>query len=314
MSSSFFNHIKGGETIKKIIIVISALLVALIFSGSVAAANTTTDDEIWYNTPAGEGPAALYAYNTTSNTTRLVTTLQKTYGDIAWGPDGNLYGVTFYYQQDTIDLINTETGQGTIVKNVRGVFNSMASDDMGWLYIGGESEFQRYNIYSGVLEDWIDTADHGIVGESTGDSAFVNDDFYATYYNNTDHFLIKITGLDEDHAVTAGTIVSVLMNNIWMNAYGLTRGSDNDLYFTASGQQGYAIYRISLADNTITDVADVIGEPYGAASRIIFLPEENNTNNTTVNAVAMQETGVPIVLLVLAILAVFSGLVGSKRE
>jgi hypothetical protein len=285
---------------------------ALIFTGSVSATNTTTDDEIWYNTPGGDGPGALYAYNTTSNTTRLVTTLGKSYGDIAWGSDGNLYGVTFYYQPESIDLINTTSGQGTAIKNVTGFFNSMSSDNLGWLYIGSNSAFQRYNIYSGVLEPWINTADYGIIGTSAGDSAFVNDDFYATYYNYTDSFLLKITGLDANHTVTAGTSVSVLINDIPGDAYALARGNNNELYLSGWNGQEFALFRISLADNSISQVADANGVPYGGASKIFN--ETTNPENTTVNAVGMQETGTPLALLVLAMLAVFGGFLGTKKE
>lgn len=307
---------------KKRILITSTLFMALLFCSSASAGNFTTDDEVWYSTPYD--PPTLYAYNTTSNTTRTVAPLEKTYGDIAWGADGNLYGVsTTTY---TIDRINTTNGQATVLTNVNGFYNSMASDDLGWLYIGYSSSFQRYNIYSGISEEWINTANYGISGTVTGDCAFIDDDFYATYYNQSSNFLIKITGLDANHRVTGTTSASIVINNLPDNAYGLTRGSNNDLYFTAWAGEGPGIYRILLSDNTVSLMTYLDSEnPWGVASRIYppetnplnpVYPPVNNTEQNIVNAatVGMQKTGIPIAGLILAFLMLFGGLANSKRK
>jgi len=105
----------------------------------------------------------LYTINQSTGATTLVTTIsifQLIEGDIAFGPDGTLYGIQDYHLGDLqLFSIDTTTGAttdiGPIVPNVISGddLSAMAFDSSGnlWVYDQGASELYTISTSTGAI-------------------------------------------------------------------------------------------------------------------------------------------------------------------
>ncbi|MBE9066390.1 hypothetical protein IQ260_06965 [Leptolyngbya cf. ectocarpi LEGE 11479] len=235
------------------------------------------DGTVWYNTSN-----RLYTYDTFTNTNTLQTNLARAYGDIAWGVDGNLYGIDFT-SISKLYQIDPTTGQGTAFPTLPFDVesgNSLSGDNLGWLYFGsGESGTSavntydnevtlRHNIYTGVSEQWIDFGDYGFADDRpSGDFIFIDGFAYVAWANNFDTSLVtvellKVGPLGSNNEAIATTTVTSL-GALPTNTFGLA-GNDTGNIFAFSGT-GNKIYRVEVSPFAVTEVGTLSDLPFGSS-------------------------------------------------
>ncbi len=230
------------------------------------------DGVIWYETPT-----ELRRYHVLTEQDELVTPLNTTYGDIAFGADGNLYAINFTNGY-SIHRLNTSTGAATSVLSGTQFSggNSLSSDELGWLYFGsgdtadtvGNNKIYRFKpgqMSTAVL--WLDLSDYGFTGNPSGDFISMNGSMYIAYTPTGDNTvpdkLLRVDHMAADHSITAATTITVV-GDIGGSAWGLTANAAGDLFALNSANN--TLVRIKLSPFTVTTVGTLGGQPYGATA------------------------------------------------
>ena len=208
------------------------------------------------------GPTLLYVHdsdgqlgtvNVTDGTTTIIGNMGVVLSDIAFDPDGNLYGISM----DNLYSINALTGATTLIgpHNVSGG-NALVFAPDGTLYAAGAFTSELYTL---------NTADgtSNIIGDmgvqSAGDLAFFGGDLYLASDNDD---LVRV---DLD-AEAAGTIVGPFG---FSEVLGMAHGGDGVLY----GVAGTQIFSIDVNTGAGTLVSDYYGTLLGPAYGSSFTTE-----------------------------------------
>jgi gliding motility-associated-like protein len=157
------------------------------------------------------------------------------YFDIAWTPDGKLYGVEGFTRK--IMEINPYSGQTQFKADLTGYSgsNAMTSDASGNLYLATLAGLNwyiiKFNLSTGQITVIANLSASNLV--SAGDLCFVNGFLYATCENN------KLAKVD----INTGAVQSFIVNGPFANGQGLTTLGDGYLYTSAIDK----LYKIELA-------------------------------------------------------------------
>lgn len=178
--------------------------------------------------------------------------------DIAFAPDGSLYGINLF--DSDLWRVDPTTAAGTDVGFTgTNLLNALVFGKNGVLYAAGENNSDLYSINPSTGKASV----LGNIGfESAGDLAFNQGNFYLSSDNNS---LVRI-----DLSTFAGTAVGPIG---YSNVYGMATGDDGYLY----GVSGTTIFRIDPTTGAGTFVMDYSGHGLlsadGTSFRMEAVPE-----------------------------------------
>ena len=173
--------------------------------------------------------------------------------DIAFAPDGNLYGISF----GALYGINTSTGAATLIGGgFPANMNALTFSNTGTLYAAatGSNGFYTINPTTGVA-----TLVGNIGSSSAGDLAFHNG---VLYLSSAAGNLVSI-----DLGTGAGTIIGSL--GAAAGAFGLANGDDNVLYAVS----GTNVYSVDTATGAGTLAVGYGGGALSGANGTAFFQE-----------------------------------------
>jgi hypothetical protein len=178
--------------------------------------------------------------------------------DIAFDPNGNLYGVTF----TSLYKINTSTGLATLVGNlgdiVNGGANALVFAPDGTLYAASSLSENLFTVNPAT------GAATAVAGSlrvgSAGDLAFNGGNLFMTSRSNT---LIRIDNLA---GPVSGTIVGPLG---FPDVLALATGSDGVLY----GAEGTQLLQINTTTGAATKLINYFGNALAGAEGATIFPE-----------------------------------------
>jgi hypothetical protein len=165
--------------------------------------------------------------------------------DIAFDPDGDLFGLSFF----SFYSINRNTAAVTFIGNQSiPVGNALVFRSDGTLYGAGANSTSLYTINPATGS----SANLGSIGFSSGgDLAFHNGEFYLASSTNQ---LVRIDLSDLANTAAAGSFGVV-------NVYGLATGDDGALY----GVAGTRIFSVDTATGAATNPINYAGQGLGDA-------------------------------------------------
>lgn len=204
---------------------------------------------VWANDSSGR----LGTINTDTQEVNIIGTMNTTMTDIAFDPNGNLWGISF----SNLYSIDKNTANSTLVGSLGTTANSLAFGADGTLYTANSS---LYTVDT-------TTGAASLVGNgqdsysSSGDLAFVNDTLYLSATQGDRLFSIDTSN---GNGTEIGDIDFSLV-------YGLAGTSD-----TLFGLSGTALLSIDLATGLGTELFDFAGEGfsgnYGATIAPVPVP------------------------------------------
>lgn len=211
-----------------------------LLASSVALTGCVPDKNIWIADSAG----GLGYVNVDTGEVTLVGNTETVFTDIAFDPDGNLYGITF----SALYTIDKATAQATLIgphNNDSGAKNSLVFSSDGTLYAAWDA---LYTIDTTTgMSNLIGNG--GTVYSSSGDLAFHKGNLYMTSVDNVDltdelHLMDPLTGASEE----IGTIGDRY------RFFGLS-SNKNTLYTI----EGTTIYSVNPTTAELTQVASFAG-------------------------------------------------------
>ena len=233
--------------------ILAVALLGLVFASNVSRA----DFILWVDDSNGE----IGKVDVNTGAVSLVGNAGVVLTDIAFDPNGNLYGVSF----TDLYKINTTTGLATdlgTIGNAAGAgFNALVFGTNGVLYAAGNSSTNLYSINTSTAA----ATNLGNVGSfSGGDLAFVGGNLYLS--SSTDH-LIKISN---PSGPATGTDLGAIG---FPSVFGLA-SPDNATLFGVAGTQ---IININVSNGSGTLVSDYGGHGLGQAFGESFVSEAQPT-------------------------------------
>ncbi|MFP5392351.1 MAG: PEP-CTERM sorting domain-containing protein [Gammaproteobacteria bacterium] len=171
--------------------------------------------------------------------------------DIAFDPNGNLYGITF----NQLFSLNKQTGAATLVGNLNTSLNSLVFGSDGTLY-GANQALYTINTTTGAASL---VGSGGAAYSSSGDLAFAGGALYLT--SGPGDRLIKL-----DTATGAGTDVGAVG---YSQVYGLASDDGQHLY----GVAGTQVLEINPQTGAGVVVADYASQGLWSANGSAFLSE-----------------------------------------
>ena len=235
------------------------LLLAFLGNSTSLNAQKVYLSEIW---------GLIYEYNVSDCSFGLVVNTDRPIFDIAFHPNGNLYGLS---NDNMIFEIDTITGTTTDIYffGSTAIGNSMAIDGKGEIFIAGTS-LLSYNISTGKMIDY-----GALPAGASGDLLFYKGDLFVAISNN------KVIEINLDDLSEINTVVSTSIN---IGLWGLfSLGNDcNDLRaFGVSGGNA-RIYELNFQNQTLDFICDVPFEATGAAGTADnWAPEVSNITITS---------------------------------
>ncbi len=221
---------------------ITALATALFASGSALALPT-----MWI----GDGNGRLGTVDVATGAVNVIGSMGQTMTDIAFDPNGNLYGITF----GQLYSINKTTAQSTLIGNTGSSLNSLVFDAAGNLYAANNSLY-RLNVSTGAASL---VGNGGSSYSSAGDLAFVGGQLYLSSSTGN-----NLTRLD------TGTGAGQNIGNIGYSAvYGLATNDNVTLY----GMTGTTVLGINTTTGAGTALVNYGGQGLGAAWGAAFVNE-----------------------------------------
>jgi len=207
------------------------------YYSSNTACNCTPIDVIWI----GDASGNLYWINHQTGVETIVGNMGRSMADMAWSPDGNLYGVDA--SENKIWKIDPATAQTTFVSSIPGYdfSNALTSDAAGNLYIASVLPFPnntsfhiiKLDLSTGIVTLIADLTASGLF--SAGDLAFHNGTLYLACANN---ILANIN-------VATGSVGSnpILGLPPGASIYGIVVKADGTIYLSAVNK----LYKLSIS-------------------------------------------------------------------
>jgi hypothetical protein len=218
---------------------IAGALLGLVLTSTAARA----DFQLWVDDAAG----TIGKVDVDTGAVTLVGNSGAPLTDIAFDPNGNLYGVSF----TDLYKIDASTGAATDLGAITGApgagFNALVFGTDGTLYSAGFSSQELYSINPTTLA----ATDLGNLGvESGGDLAFVGGNLYLS--SSTSHLIL----VNNPSGPATGTDLGPIG---FPNVFGLASPDNATLY----GVAGTQILLINPANGAATPVSDWSGNPEG---------------------------------------------------
>jgi gliding motility-associated-like protein len=201
---------------------------------------------------------AIYRLNLDDCSYTFVNQVDRQIYDIAFHPDGSLYGISGNGNFFSIDIL---TGMSTLLHDFGGqTFNSLTIDANGLVYtIGNDGELWSYNLTSGVA---VFLGDIGYA--ATGDLTFYKGEFYVAATGdrivriNLNSVANSTVIINDDIPGNILGIVSDVVDCKEINCYAITNGNSD-------------IYQINFITNSLELVCELNITVGGGASTSEFL-------------------------------------------
>jgi hypothetical protein len=210
--------------------------------------------QMWVDDSAGE----IGTVNVTTGAVTLVGNAGVTLTDIAFAPNGNLYGISF----SNLYKINTTTGAASLVGSLGaandGTANALVFSSTGILYTANDHNLLTINTSTGAAT-LVGALGTGI--GSAGDLAFVGGQLFLS---DTGNHLDKVN-------TTTGGATQVGSTGV-VNLFGLATPDNVTLYGVASTN----LYTINTTTGAATLDVSYAGHGLGAANGESFITEATN--------------------------------------
>lgn len=231
---------------------------------------------LWLST-SSSGGGRLETYNITTGAKAIVgftsDSSNHTLFDLAWSPDGKLYGLEVSNGKTNVYLISSTTAALTRLGAVSGSFNGMVFDGDGTLYVGSSDDggIYSFNIAGlstsstspvALLFDAPAKAPNGQSLTSGGDLAFVGADLYYAAVGGTSKFYLYKVPAGSSNMQLVGEMVSTTGASI-PNVYGLIGDGYGSIY--AQGDSN--LYKLNRTNAVATSLSTGISgnSIYGGA-------------------------------------------------
>lgn len=217
---------------------------------------------------------ALYRLEIETCNIELVTTIQNQALDIAFHPNGKLYGISAFgdfYEIDTLTGLTSNLHNFSI--NSGQTYNSLTIASDGIVYtVGDMGELWSYDI---------DTDQNNFIGDigyaATGDLTFYEGNLYAAANDD------QIVRINLDNTINSEVIIN---QPIQGTIFGIVSFSENceDITSYAISDENSRIYEIDFDSGTLTQICQLNLEVYGGASSFEFFGSSPiNVENITAN-------------------------------
>jgi hypothetical protein len=202
----------------------------------------------------GDSTGTLGRVDVTTGEVTVVGPSGVTLTDIAFDPDGNLWGIS----SSNLYSVNTTTGAATVVGPTGiGGGNALVFGTDGTLYAAGTTSTSLYTVDTST---GVGTALGDIRAYSAGDLAFNGGDLYLSSLENNNLVRITLTP-----SVSGTTVGPIGFNEVW----GLATGDDGVLY----GAAGLEILTVNPATGQGTSLLNYGGHGLGPAFGTAFINE-----------------------------------------
>lgn len=228
------------------------LSAAILTAVSASAFAASTPLNIWVSDSAGK----LGKVDVNTGDVTVVGNMGTSMTDIAFDPDGNLWGISF----SNLYKINKLTGAATLVGGLgnKGL-NSLAFSSTGDLY--AMSYYSNKPLYTiNVTNAEVTAIGTNSGTRSSGDLAFINNEMY----------LSSLSGNLQKIDTTTGTATNVGALGA-ANFYGLATPDNVALY----GVAGTSVYSIDAATGAATSPVSFAGKGLGTAWGSAFIAESS---------------------------------------
>jgi hypothetical protein len=179
------------------------------------------DPVVWLSS---EGDQALYRHDVDAGTTHRVGDLPSFLADVAFGPDGRLWGHSFAGELFHVDPWTAELTQVWDGADIGRTVNAMAIDRHGRAWLAGGSDLYRVDLDTFEVVQLLDEAAPDLA--SSGDITFVDDAVQVTMRRPSDGSVVLATFAD------GGFVEGPALPE---NTYGIARVSDGEVYLFARG-------------------------------------------------------------------------------
>ena len=227
--------------------VANQIRLAVVAAGILASGSALALPTMWI----GDGNGRLGTVDVSSGAVNVIGSMGQTMTDIAFDPNGNLYGITF----GQLYSINKTTGQSSLIGNTGASLNSLVFDASGNLFAANNSLY-RINVNTGAASL---VGNGGASYNSAGDLAFVGGQLYLSNANGN-----SLTRID------ANTGIGQNIGNIGFSAvYGLATNDNVNLF----GMTGTTVLSINTLTGAGTSLVNYGGQGLGAAWGAAFISE-----------------------------------------
>ncbi len=196
----------------------------------------------------GDSSGQLGTVDIATGSVNLIGNMGTTMTDIAFDPNGNLWGITF----NSLYKIDKMTATSTFVGNLGTSVNSLVFDSSGTLYTANSSLY-TINTTTGTASL---IGNGGASYSSSGDLAFIGGDLF-----------LSSTGGDSLIKLDTNNGSGALIGNIgFSGVFGLTSPNGIDLF----GMSGVNVLSINPLSGNGTSILDYSGQGLGTAFGAAF--------------------------------------------
>ena len=199
------------------------------FQKPVNTCNCIPSNTLWTANAIGE----LYWANTVTGVETRIGAMGQVMTDLAWTPDGKLYGLDFNANVYEIDPATAIVQQRFSIPG-NAAANAMTSDLDGNLYIAGGTRVFKYSRINGQISEVADLSVLGVF--SGGDLAFSNGALYLSCNSN---LIAKIDVTTK--RVEVKTIINLPFG---ASIFGIVSSADGSLYISGTAE----IFKLNPAD------------------------------------------------------------------